>query len=110
MLTEIVYLNHDNTIDLILKADGTAVDLSSVTKMTVTFGTITLTSTNQVADPILWVQVGYERGEVHLILGDANIPAKSYKNVYLVVYDSIYTDGIVWGSFNVKILPEVEVL
>jgi hypothetical protein len=110
MLTEIVYLSHDNTIDLILKADGVAVNLSSVTKMTVTFEGVTLTSTNKSTDPILWNQVGYELGEVRLVLGGTTIVANSYRNVYLVVYDPIYPDGIVWGSLYIKVLPEVESL
>jgi len=110
MSTEIVYLSHDNVIELLLKANDVEVDLSGVTKMTVTFGSaITITSTNQATDSILWNKNGYAIGEVHLILGENNIAANNYKNVYLVVYDPIYPDGIVWGSFAVKVVPEVEI-
>lgn len=109
MLTEVVYLGHDNVIELLLKADGVAVDLSGATKMTVTFGTVTISSTNQVMDLILWNKSEYAVGEVHLILGEGNIPANNYKNVYLVVYDPIYPDGIVWGSFSVKVISEIEI-
>ena len=45
-MSEIVYLTHDNTIDLLLKADGVVQDLSSVTKITATFGATTITSTD----------------------------------------------------------------
>jgi len=111
MSTEIVYLSHDNVIELLLKADDVEVDLSGVTKMTVTFGSVvTITSTNQATDSILWNKNGYAVGEVHLILGENNIVANNYKNVYLVVYDPNYPDGIVWGSFAVKVVPEVEIL
>jgi hypothetical protein len=35
---ETVYLGHDNSIELILKSDGVAVDLAAITDMTVSIG------------------------------------------------------------------------
>jgi len=82
--------------------------LSGVTKMTVTFSNVTITSTNQESDLILWNKVLYAVGEVHLKLGNVNINADNYKNVYLVVYNPVYPDGLVWGSFSVQVISEVE--
>lgn len=107
MTTEIVYLGHDNSIDLILKADGTAVDLSSVTQMTVTLGGTTITSAGGDTDPIRWAKSGYDTGEVRLYLGGQTIPAGSYRAV-LVVYDSVNLNGIVWGE-RIPIAVEEEV-
>ncbi len=107
MIPEIVYLNHDNSIDLILKADGTAVSLSSVTSMTLTFGTKKISSTNQAAEPILWAKSGYATGEVHLVLGGQTIAAGNY-DAPLVVYDPTNTDGIVWGEVKITVEAEVE--
>ena len=107
MATEIVYLGHDNTVDLLLKADGTAQDLSSVTKITATFGDTLIESTNAANGPITWAQSGYETGEIRLALGDQSISTGSY-NVPIVVYDAVNTDGIVWGTVTVIVKAEVE--
>ena len=107
MATEIVYLGHDNTIDLLLKADGTAQDLSGVTKITATFGDTLIESTNAANGPITWAQSGYETGEIRLALGDQEISPGGY-NVPIVVYDAVNTDGIVWGTVTVIVKAEVE--
>lgn len=108
MATEIVYLGHDNTIDLILKDEDVAVSLAAVTKMTLTLGDVTLISTNQVGDPILWAQLGYATGEVHLDLGEEVIKPGNYEEAWLVVYDPTNTYGVVWGSFMVEVKADVE--
>ncbi len=108
MTTEIVYLDHDNSIDLILKADGTARDLSNVTKITATFDDTTIESEDAAAGPIRWNQDGYATGEIRLFLGDQNISADRYSTVYIVTYDPDNTNGIVWGSIRVEVKAEVE--
>ena len=107
MATEIVYLGHDNTIDLLLKADGTAQDLSSVTKITATFGDTLIESTDAATGPITWAQSGYDTGEIRLALGDQSITADRYM-VPIVVYDATNTDGIVWGYVAIEVKEEVE--
>jgi hypothetical protein len=105
---EVVYLGHDNSIDIILKADGTAVDLSGVTQMTLTVGDVLVSSTNQAADPILWNQAGYATGEVHLILGAEAIEATDKTRCPLVVYDAAHTEGIMWGYVPLRIIADPE--
>ncbi len=106
-MIEVAYLGRDNSIDLLLKADGSAVDLSSVTRMVlVVSATTQVSSTNQASDPIRWDQVGYDAGEIRLFLKDQDLT--SGKNTaQLIVYDPTNTDGVVWGSFVIKVHPEI---
>lgn len=107
MNTEIVYKGHDNTIDLVLKSDGTAQDLSGVTKITATFGDILVTSTDKAAGLITWDQAGYDTGEIRIAIGGESITASRY-NVPIIIYDAVNTDGIVWGYVIIRIIDEVE--
>lgn len=102
MSNEIVYLGHDNTIDLVAKSDGTAQDLSDVTKITVTFGDTTISSIDKASGVITWDQTGYDTGEFRMDLGDQAISAGKYK-VPVVIYDAENTNGIVWGFINIEI-------
>ena len=106
-LNEYLWLNHDNTINLILKEDGSAIDTSGLTKITITIDSITFKSTNQSGDPIRWNQGGYDTGEIRIDLGDQNISEGRHKAT-LVVYDATNTDGIVWGSLTIRAQAEVE--
>lgn len=106
-LVERVWLNHDNTINLVLKEDGTAIDTSGLTKITVTLGGITFRSTNQSGDPIRWNQGGYETGEIRIDLGGQNLSVGRHKAT-IVVYDATNIDGIVWGNLTIRVEAEVE--
>jgi len=107
MEREIVYSGHENSIDLVLKADGIAVALTSVTRMTLTLGTKLIDSDNGGADPIRWIQSGYATGEIRLFLGDQTISAGNYQ-APLVVYDLTNPDGVVWGRVPLTVIAEVE--
>jgi len=107
MTTEIVWLGHDNTIDLLLKAEGVAQDLASVTKITATFNGTTITSEDHAAGAILWNNDGYDTGEIRLDLGGQTIAAGGY-DVPIVVYDPSNADGVVWGEISVLVKAEVE--
>ena len=99
MLTEIVYLGHDNTVDLLLKADGEAVDLSSVTRMTLDVDGTTIDS-DVSGDAFDW-DTG-TTGKVVLALGDEELSNGRY-TARLVVYDPSNEDGIVWGDFKLVV-------
>lgn len=113
MIREYVFLGHANSIDLILKSkrveDDLPVpqDLAAVNKITLTVGTVLVSSTNQEGDPIRWVQAGYETGEVHISLGALALAPGTYR-VPLVVYDTENPEGIVWGYIPVEVVEEVE--
>ncbi len=95
MDTEYVYLGRDNSIDLLLKADGVAVDLASVTKITASFKGTLVSSTTPTTGAIRWSGAGYDTGEIRLFLGAQTIPAGKY-SVPIIVYDPANTSGVQW--------------
>ena len=114
MAVEVIWLGHDNTVDLSLKKDGVALtddEMDGITQITASFGSILITSTNQAGDPIRWRQTGYDDGEIRISVGGESIAPNTY-DVYLVVYDSANTDGVVWSTdgdtVKVKVISEVE--
>jgi hypothetical protein len=108
---EAVYLGHDNSVDLVLKANGAAVDLSSVTKVTLSVGGATIESVGAGSGPIRWAQNGYQAGEVRLFLGDQSLsPSSADQPAWITVYDSTNPEGVVWGRIGLKVIGEVEVV
>jgi len=99
MITETVYLSRDNTIDLLLTSDGSAVDLSSVTRMVLNFDG-TLIDSDDYPDAFDWDLE--TTGKVTFALADAlaaeSVAAGVYR-VRLIVYDATNDDGIVWDEF-----------
>ena len=104
---EVVYIGHDNSVDLRLKEDDSYVCLSAISAMTITCGSLTCSSVNTSTDPITWSLTGYLSGEVRLKLGHQSITAGTY-SAPLVVYASDYPNGLVWGSVRLDVIPEVE--
>jgi len=99
-MREIVYLNRDNVIDLQLQADGSAVDLTPVTRMTLTLdGTTTIDSQTS---PGAFDWSG-GNGVVVLALGGESIGPGRYA-AELAVYDAVNTQGIVWGGFDLTVI------
>jgi len=101
MITEHVYNGHDNLIDLVLKADDVAVDLSSITKIILTVGAKTIQNLTGTSWPIKWLALGVT-GKVSMKLGDESIPVGRYI-AQLDVYDSTNTNGIHWGKFRLVV-------
>ena len=95
MTTENVYNGHDNTIDLLLKAEGVAEDLSSVTRMTLEVSTTTVDS-DVSGSAFDWAPG--TTGKVILTLGAEGLAVGTYQAT-LTVYDTTNTNGIVWGTF-----------
>ena len=96
MATERTYAGHDNTIDLLLKADGSAVDLSSVTRMTLEVAGSTIDS--EVSGSAFDWDTG-TTGKVILTLGAESLTEGTWQAT-LTVYDPDNENGIVWGTFN----------
>ena len=95
---EIIKLGADNTIDLLLTADGENTNLSSVTHMAVVFKGVTISSVGR-GDWFDWTSG--TTGQVSLKLGGVtNITTGSYK-AELWVYDESRENGIYWGTFPV---------
>ena len=96
MTTEYVYDGHDKTIDLLLKADGVAVDLSEVSRMTLEVGSATIDS--DVSGSAFDWDTGVT-GKIILALGGEGLTAGAHRAT-LIVYDPLNTNGIVWGTFK----------
>ena len=95
-ITEVVYLGYDNTIDLLLEADGVAVDLVNVNRAVLTFGAYTIDS-DVTANIFTWTGLGVT-GKMRIKLGGQSIVSGTYKAT-LVLYDVINTNGIRWPVF-----------
>lgn len=108
MKTENVYLSHANTITLILLNNGSPVDLSTVTRMTLSVGTSLIDSSNIDGGSITWNKSGYSKGEVRLNLGAQSLIAGTYSSCYLIAYDPVNVTGIVWGKLSIQVFDNVE--
>lgn len=101
-IQEIVYNDRDNTIDLLLKADGSAQDLSSVTRMVLkdTDGGFTIDSDTA---PSAFDWNTGTTGKVIMALGGQNLTAGTCI-CSLIVYDPTNDDGIHWGEIVFKVV------
>lgn len=104
---EKVYLGHSNSNNLILKQNNTAVDLTGVVQMTLTFGSSALVSANSTAS-ITWNQAGYATGETRLHLGLLATLSTGQYEAPLIVYESTDANGLVWGNIPIHVMAEVE--
>ncbi len=104
VLIETVYDNRDNTNDLLLKADGTAVDLSSVTRMVIEDVDGSFMVDEQTSPSAFDRDTGIT-GKVIISLGAEDITVGSYV-VRLITYDPDNTSGVVWGgtTFNLIVI------
>ncbi len=110
METEILYLGHNNAINLLMQQDGTAVDLSGTTRATMTFGDIMVESTNGTTQAITWNKAGYDLGELRVSLSSTTLKVApgTYPSAYICLYDSANAAGIVWGGIPVIVKGQVE--
>jgi len=99
---EIIHLGNDNAIIRNLTLNGSAADLSTVTRMTVKFGSTVIdsdTTGSGTGEEFDWSQGS---GVLVLDFGGLSIPVGIY-DAELVVYDSVNTDGIVWDVFKTDV-------
>ena len=107
MDTEVVYLGHDNTIDLQLKASSSAYSLSGATKINITIGTKKIENSSASSGAITWAGSSYSTGEIRLTLGSQSISTGIY-NAPVIVYDATHTSGIVWDYIPLKVKADPE--
>jgi hypothetical protein len=105
MTIEIGYLGADNTIDLLLQSNGSAVDLSGTTSISLVLGTHLITSTNTTAS-ISWNGVGYATGEVRLHLGGLSTLTAGIFDASLSASDATTPLGVVWDHIGIEIKPD----
>jgi len=101
---ELIWLGKDNSIDLILYANDSAVDLSAVTEMRLAFNgtTVILTSTASTGGLIRWGESTFDTGEININAGGSSLlstamAGKKYMGT-LVVFDPSNSSGIVWDN------------
>jgi hypothetical protein len=98
-----VYHGRDNEISIILKENGTAIDVSGSTLMKLRVGKLLIESTNGSTQRIRWGGATYVTGEVHLCLGSAtDIPVHVYR-APIVVYDSTNVRGVNFGTVHIDV-------
>lgn len=103
---EYIHSGNDNIIELILKEDGVAVDLSAITRITLTCGATTLDSattspTGLGSGNVFDTSEG--SGKLILRLGDSGLSDGRYPQSKLILYDTSNTDGIVWGTIRLTV-------
>ena len=99
---EIVYLDRDNTVDLLLKADGSAQDLSAVTRMVLADVGGKFTVDSAVSASAFDWDTG-TTGKVIIDIGGEDLPAGVY-TVRLILIDPTNSNGNVWGDFELTIV------
>lgn len=107
--TEKLYLGRDNTVDLILKADDVAVDLSTVTAIHAVFNSVEIISTDASGGLIKWAGGGFDTGEVRLdCANDASLILQGGGtwDVAIVTIDPTNTDGVDWGSVRIEVIEQ----
>lgn len=116
METEVVYLGHNNTIDLQLKASSTAVNLASVSKITLTFGDTLVENSSASSGAITWAGASYSTGEVRIKVGSlmSSSSASTYLlspghyDATLVVYDASHSSGLIWAKVPIHVKADPE--
>lgn len=107
--TETIYLGRQNYFSLQLTEAGVAVATTGFTTVKLLIGDVWVSSTNLATDSIRWNQSGYSTGEVRFQLGgDTTIEVGRYPRCFLIVYDSTYTSGRVWGTIQLFCLDGAE--
>jgi hypothetical protein len=97
---ELIWLGRDNSIDLVLYSDSSAVDLTAVTEMRLSFKntTVIITSTDSGSGLIRWGSTAYETGEIRIIAGGSSVLIPGRYTGTLVVFDPSNSSGIVWDN------------
>lgn len=97
---ELIWLGRDNSIDLVLYSDSSAVDLTAVTEMRLSLKntTVIITSTDNGSGLIRWGSTAYETGEIRIIAGGSSVLIPGRYTGTLVVFDPSNSSGIVWDN------------
>jgi hypothetical protein len=112
-VTELVVLGHDDVFRRQFTEGGEAVDLSSATKITASFGDVLIEGTGGASDPLIsWADsdpppAGWVKGEVRFSLGGEAIPHGFYE-VPLFYYDAVYSNGVMFGVAPVNVIEDPE--
>lgn len=99
MITEVLYNGRDNSIDLLLKVDGEAYDLSDVTKAELDVeGTVI----NSNGSPNAFDWDTDTTGKIILTLGGEGL-SEGFYTAELILYAPTFTNGVSWGFFKLRV-------
>lgn len=105
MITETVYRGRDNEFSLELEANGSAQDISALTRATLEFADEKFDS-NIDSTYFDWTTSG-SSGQLDVDIGTSNklknIDPGTYR-AKLTIYDATYPNGLVWGHFMLKVV------
>ena len=98
---EIVYLGHNNTVDLTITLAGKAIPIIALTKVELVRKDCGSVLASSVDHPgwFDWATRGAQ-GILTLRLKDMDIPAGTY-SFWLKLYDPVNTDGLVWDELKI---------
>jgi hypothetical protein len=97
---ELIWLGRDNSIDLKLYSNSSAVDLAAVTEMRLAFknSTVIITSTANTTGIIRWGSTSWATGEIRIIAGGSTALTPGRYTGTLVVFDPSNSSGLVWDN------------
>jgi hypothetical protein len=101
-MSQYIYLNRDNEIVLELRSNDVLVDLTALTQVIFKLAakdcntTVTLASSAASAS-FDWTGTTYGDGTLIMSLG-TQVIAAGYYNGTLIIYDTTYQNGLVWGE------------
>ena len=97
---ELIWLGRDNSIDLVLYSNSSAVDLTASNEMRLSFknSTVIITSTDNAAGLIRWGSTSWDTGEIRIMAGGSSVLIPGRYTATLVVFDPSNTDGVVWDN------------
>lgn len=99
---ETIYVGRDNLINLLLKADGVVQDLTAVTKIELLYKEGYYDSDNFAS--AFDYSTYATSGIVILDIGSIGLEAGQDKNAELIVYDASNASGIIWDTFDLKVI------
>lgn len=105
MITETFYRGRDNIASIELESNGTAQDISALTRAILDIGDQSFDS-NENSSFFDWTTSGAD-GQMDIDIGTStkmkNMDAGTYK-AKLTVFDATYPNGLVWGYFMAKVV------
>lgn len=101
-MSQYIYLSRDNEIVLELRTDGDLVNITALTQVIFKLAakdcntTITLASSAASAS-FDWTGTTYGKGTLIMSLG-TQVIVPGYYNGTLIIFDTTYQNGLVWGG------------
>jgi hypothetical protein len=97
---ELIWLGRDNTIDLVLYSNASAVDLTAVTEIRLALKntTVVIASTDNTTGIIRWGSTSWDTGEIRIVAGGSTLLTPGRYTATLVVFDPSNSSGVVWDN------------